>query len=216
MHHSHPIPIRNLLENFWVFAAYGIVIAIVLGSMSSFNLDVEKVQDVMMEPFSIYSFSILSLVGLLALCIANITTAKTGAQMRASWWVRNIWVPIANAGLSTGSIITGMLFGLGIGMFGYSYVEPEAFEVFKVLWAVAVYTLALLYPLVWMTRSLFDETKGQKKLSNYVGIFYCISLAIILWFVDKEKFWNFIGIMTIFSFGFSLFLWWLRKRNKTV
>ena len=187
---KNPISVATLVENIWVFTIYGffVSIAIAIAVKSSFKSDLGDLEKVMMEPFSVYTFVILSIFGLFALGITNHTVAKSADQMKANWWVIKILLPIANSGLSAGAIASGMLLGIAIGMFIYSYWEPEAFLIVRIALPLALYILALLYAIVWAKRSMFDETQNDKKISFYAGIVYCVLLGIALWLVDPKGF----------------------------
>lgn len=130
---KNPISVVTLVENIWVFTLYGFFVSIAMAVKSSFKSDLGDLEKVMMEPFSVYTFAILSIFGLFALGITNHTVAKTADQMKANWWVIKVLLPIANSGLSAGAIASGMMLGIAIGMSIYSKWEPEAFHIVRIV-----------------------------------------------------------------------------------
>lgn len=167
--------------------------------MSLLNLDLTKVETLLMEPLSFYAFSVLSLLGLLGLGVENAFFAPNAKAMHSSARVRNFWVPIANAGLSTGAIVMGMMCGLAVGFSPSSFSNPEVRGLVLTLFAMSVFVLALLYPFTWFNRSLFDLGKEEERKSVVAGIFYCLTLTFSFWYIDSTKFWYFIGIVGFIS-----------------
>jgi hypothetical protein len=202
---ANPISLTALWENCWVFTLYGIVLGLGAGGMSFLNADLTKVEALMMEPLSFYAFSALSLVGLTGLGLASATVAPNAQAMHNSVWVRKFWVPIANAGLCTGAIVMGMMLGLSIGLLPGALTSPAVWKVVRLLFAMAIFVLALLYPLIWFKRSLFDLTKEDERKSLVIGTLYCLVVGISFWYIDKDKFWWFIFVMG----GCSVIIGWI-------
>ncbi|WP_212786108.1 hypothetical protein [Ferrigenium kumadai] len=210
---ANPISVRSLWENSWVFALYGLCLGLVIGGMETLNFDLAKVETLMTEPLSFYSFSILSLAGLLGLGVINVTTAKSAEAMHSSGWVTKFWVPISNAGLSTGAIVMGMMFGLAIGLLPWAGTDVEVQKLVKLLFAMSAFVLALLYPLTWMKRSLFDLTKKEEKTSVVAGILYCLALAVAFWFIDQQVFWRFLLTVAVASLVVGFIIMKLNKKR---
>lgn len=177
------------------------------------RLDLSEVQSLMMEPLSFYAFSALSLVGFIGLGIINVTTLKTAEAMHSSAWVKRFWVPISNAGLSTGAIVMGMMFGLATGLLPWAGTTSEVQKLVKLLFAMSGFVFAVLYPLTWMERSLFDLTKKEEKASIIAGGIYCIAMALAFWFIDKQVFWHYLGIMVVISFVIGFIIKKLAKKR---
>jgi hypothetical protein len=205
----NPISVKGLWENCWVFALYGLFLGLAIGSMAILKVDLAKVESLMMEPLSFYVFSTLSLIGLLGLGIINLTTAKSAEAMYSSAWVMRFWVPIANTGLSTGAIVTGMMFGLAIGLLPWAFEDDDLQRLVQMLFAMSVLVFAILYPLTWMKRSLFDLTKKEENISVIAGVFYCFVLVIAFWFIDQQIFWGFL----LFIAALSLVMMKISKRD---
>lgn len=205
---ANPISIKGLWENSWVFALYGLCLGLVIGSMETLKLDLSKVEQLMMEPLSFYAFSLLSLAGLVGLGVINVTTSKTAEAMHSSAWVKNFWVPVSNAGLSTGAIVMGMMFGLAMGLSPWLGTSGEVKVLVKLLFAMSAFILALLYPLTLMKRSMFDLTKEEERASVIAGLVYCIALALAFWFIDQQVFWRFLGTIS----GASIFVGFIIMR----
>ena len=209
---TNPISLNALWNNFWVFTIYGLGLSLCIGLMSSLNLDLMGIEKILMEPLSIYAFSILSILGLLSLGIANLTVATTAAEMKRNPWVNLVWLPIANTGLSTGAIVMGMMLGVACGMTIYSLFDPEAIKIAQIMGVLSILIFSLMYPLVWMKRSMFDESVVERKITIYAGIIYCLFLGLTLWFVDKAAFFKTIGVLIIISlFIGALMHYWTKK-----
>lgn len=200
---ANPISLTVLWENCWVFTLYGSVLGLCASGMSFVNADLTKAEFLFMEPLSFYAFSALSLFGLIGLGVASVTFAPNAQAMYDSAWVRSFWVPIANAGLCTGAIVMGMMLGLSIGLsIGLllsAFKSPEVWRLVRVLFSMSIFVLALLYPLTWFKRSLFDLTKEDEHKSLATGMLYCVVLGLSFWHIDKDKFWSFIIVMGIVS-----------------
>lgn len=210
---ANPISVRSLCENSWVFALYGLCLGLVLGFRDNLHLDINKIETLMTEPLSFYAFSILSLTGLLGLGIINVTKAKTAEAMYSSVWVTKFWVPISNAGLSTGAIVMGMMFGLAIGLWPWSGSDVEVQKLVNLLFAMSAFVFALLYALTWMKRSLFDLTKQDEKTSVITGILYCLILAVAFWFIDQRIFWRFLLTFAAASLVVGFIIMRLNKKR---
>ncbi|SMP82277.1 hypothetical protein [Noviherbaspirillum suwonense] len=196
---TNPISVKSLWENSWVFALYGLCLGLSIGIMENFDVNFAKAEMLMMEPLSFYAFSFLSIFGLLGLAIINIATSKSAAAMYSSAWVMRFWVPISNAGLSTGAIVMGMMFGLAIGLMPWVGANSEVRQLVKMLFTMSGFVGAILYPLTWMKRSLFDLTKQEEYKSVVAGILYCLTLFVAFWFIDQQKFWRFLLVLSAAS-----------------
>lgn len=211
---TNPISLTALWHNFWVFLLYGLGSSLVTAAMSSFRLDLAGIEKIMMEPLSVYAFSILSIIGLFSLGIANVTVATTATQMKESPWVNRIWLPIANTGLATGAIVMGMMLGVAGGMGIYALFDPEAKKLAQIMLALSLYVLALLYPLVWMKRGMFDESVVEKKVTTYAGLIYCASLGVVFWLVDKAAFWKVIAGLILASVVIGGFIHYSARKKR--
>lgn len=194
---DHPIPTLPLLQAFSIFTLYAAVASFVMGWQSSRNVDLSAVERVVLEPLSFVAFSTISLVGLLGLTLTYIFWAPSGSQMRNSRFVQCVLCPIANTGVTTGAIVLGAMVGTSIGL-GLWTDDPGAERIVQIMLALAAYTLALLWPLVWMMRSLFDETRRDEYLTSGFGFLYCAALLLTLWLVSREQFW-----VTVIAMGIS-------------
>ena len=172
--------------------------------MSIFKINLTNVEALMMEPLSFYSFSILSIFGLIGLCTANVTFAKTAEAMHRSKLVKLFFVPIANVGLCTGAIVMGMMFGLALGLLPFLKSDPAVLKMIKLLFLMSFFILAILYPLTWIKRSLFDLDKESEKKTTISGIVYCLVICLAFWEIDQQKFYYFITAMA----GVGLLLTW--------
>lgn len=192
---NSPVSLRPLLQNLWVFAVYGFLLAIAIAVASTVNASLAVLSKIMMEPFSVYSFMLLSLCGLLALSITNVTVAKTGPEMRSSWWVRHIFVPITDAGLSAGAIILGTSLGLALGMFLYASISPDALKLAKLLGGLSILLFLLVAPLAWFERSLFDVTPREQNITACSGTVYCVLTFVLWWLATPNRFILHVGAL---------------------
>lgn len=212
---NNPISLRPLLENLCVFLVFGFFMALMLSVGTSLDFDTQQIVSVAMEPLSIYSFGILSVAGFLGLVVCNMTVATTAAEMQASGWVKNVCLPVTNSGLCAGAIIVGMSAGLSVGMLCYTAVDPQAWMVAKVFSGIAVMVIAALYPIVWIGRSMFDESDQERKISTLVGAVYCIALLGTLWYLDAAAFGVFVLALVALSILCCLIFYLIkRKRSK--
>lgn len=209
----HPISLRPLWESLCVFWVLGFFMAIALGVGASLDLDTQRIVSVAMEPLSIYSFGILSVVGFFCLIVCNMTVATTAAEMHASRWVKNVCLPITNSGLGAGAIIVGMSAGLAGGMICCSVVDPQAWTVAKVFAGIAVMVTAVLYPIVWMGRSMFDESDRERKISTLVGAAYCVALFATIWYLDAAAFWMFVLALVALSILCCLLFYVMKRKS---
>jgi hypothetical protein len=212
----NPISVRNLKENFFVFALYGLVLGICTGTMSDFGLELGVAEKLILEPFSIYTFSVLSIIGAALLLLANLTWAKTAQKMHDSCFVRKIFVPVSNAGLGSGAILMGMMVGLAIGLCWWSS-DPRVEAAIRMLLALAGYMLAVIYPLAMLMRSFFDVTKEDEQATNILGILYCIVLGVIFYEIDEEKFYWFLLVVALFAIAFVVAMKYFgRSKKRTI
>jgi hypothetical protein len=175
--------------------------------MSNFDVYKDGMEKIFMEPISLYSFSTLSIIGVFSLQIANMTVAKTTNLMKTNPWVNRFWLPIANAGLGTGAIILGTMFGIASCMGLCSIVGvSEAKKLFSIFFMLALCMLAILYPLYWMLRTIYSETILEKKLTKYAGIFYCVFILLIYYFFDKALFFKTLGVLILISILIGCYL----------
>jgi len=209
------MPISNgvLWENTWVFYLYGLGVSFVASIFSYFEHDLSNIEKIMMEPIGIYAFSTLSLIGLLSLGIINITSAKSAAAMKIHKGVNVFCLPIANVGLATGAIILGMMAGLASGMWLYSVFNPEAINIAKIFTALSFFVVALLYPLVVMKRSMFDETIHEQRRTIKAGVAYCATVLGVIWLINEEIFWQFIITFFVISIGAGVAMQYMRRKN---
>lgn len=196
-----------------MFGVLGFFMAMALGVGTSLDLDTQQIENIAMEPLSIYSFGILSVSGFLGLIVCNMTVATTAAEMHASWWVKKVCLPITNSGLGAGAIIVGMSAGLSVGMVCYTAVDPQAWMVAKVFAGIAVMVTATLYPIVWMGRSMFDESDRERKISTLVGAAYCVALLATLWYLDAAAFWIFVLALVVLSILCCLLFYVMKRKS---
>lgn len=213
---QNPISAINLLENFLVFCGYGVLIGFGTGVMSMFDMDLELPQKLMMEPLSYYSFMLLSIAGLTGLALINMTSARTAAQMHASWPVRRIFVPISNAGLCCGAIISGTMLGTALGLSPWFFCDRGAATVVRLSFLIAAYFIAVLVPLAMMKRSMFDLSKEDERVTSIVGAIYCIVVGVAYWQINQEIFWNVVLTILLLGSLVTAMIWHMhRKKRKT-
>lgn len=208
---NNPISLRPLLENLCVFWVFGFFMALMLSVGTSLDFDTQRIVNVAMEPLSIYSFGILSVAGFFGLIVCNMTVATTAAEMRASGWVKNVCLPVTNSGLCAGAIIVGMSAGLSVGMLCYTAVDSQAWMVAKVFSGIAVMVIAALYPIVWIGRSMFDESDQERRISTLVGAVYCIALLGTLWYL--AAFGVLVLALVALSILFCLLFYLIKRRR---
>jgi len=144
---SDSIPLRPLFNDLWVFALYGVVVSTLLWIATLLGLETGPIQKIMMEPMSFYVCGSLLVSSMLLLVFSYVVLRGDVSRMKSSRWVKYFLLPILNVGFSAGAIIAGMGFGVSFGTFLYSLFETEAFFMGRLLFAIALVFLALLYHL---------------------------------------------------------------------
>lgn len=207
---ANPISVKSLWENCWVFALYGLCIGLYsVGSAAlKQEINVKEITTLMTEPIAFYTFGTLSLVGLIGLGLLNLTIAKSAEAMHSCKLAIRVFVPIANAGLATGAIAMGMMFGLAVGFWLGSTSDAEVRKVVTLLFAMSGVVFAILFPLTSMKRSLFDRTKQEERASACALILYCAALSFAFWWVDQILFWKW----ALAVIGCSLFVGFAGKK----
>ena len=211
---ENPISAINLWENFWVFSAYGIFIGAGTGVMSLFDMDLAWPRKLMLEPLSYYSFMLLSIVGLAGLAIINITTARTALEMHASRLVRRVFVPISNAGLCCGAIISGTMLGVALGLSPWFLYDQAAASIVRLSFLVAAYFIAVLVPLAMMKRSMFDLSKEDERVTSIVGAIYCIVVGVAYWQINQEIFWKVVLTVLLLGSLVSTVIWRIHRTKR--
>ena len=79
-------------------------------------------------------------------------------------------------------------FGICVGTSIYALFEAQAGSAVRLLFLTDVVFLAMLCPLYWIQRSMFDETKEEKNRSAIVSGIYLTLVLVAFWFLSRQAF----------------------------
>ena len=202
----------SAVESFGVFLVAGFLV------VTGGNLFVDITADLpdwyaslIQEPISIAYFFILSIFGLLV--TAAVTRGGTRDVVR-KWWFRWFVLAPSKGGLSCGAIASGMLLGIGAGLFVVTRGSPvsELAETSRLFMWLGVYCIAIVYPVTLLMAYLIDVEQRHKVVIDVLGGVYVL-LVIYSAFNLKEHL-DWIGLMAEFA---VIIVWavigrWIYKR----
>ncbi len=181
------IGIGSAFESFCVFLLSGFLVV----SVGSIFVDLTSSAlpkwyfALIEEPISMAYFFILSILSLIASAIAT----KFGTKNRnGKWWFEKIILAPSRAGISCGFIASGMLIGIGGGLFIVTLGAPESSELVNMsiaFIALGVYCLAIAYPVSLFMLYLINQNTKHNLLIDLLGGLY-IALVIFLGYRFKE------------------------------
>jgi len=208
-----PIPTDPLVEVWAVFLVYGIVIGLATGVGMLLNRDAKIFETLISEPLSFYTFSFLSSLGFVGLFLYGIAWSKTPEKMHTSKVIRCALLPATNVGLSVGAAIVGMLLGLSVGMIWFVGFSSDLAKLVKLFLALAIYLAAVLWPMLWFQRMLFDITQKQEKTTNAALVSYVIGVGIAFAiFADGDFFASIcLTILVVIAIMLGIIKWCQRR-----
>lgn len=189
---------KSIIENFIVFAVFG-VLMIVYGSITE-NLAAtlsDGYVNLLNEALSLNIAASFSFFGLALLAISS---AK-GESIMETLWVKRYVLAISRVGLSTGGIVSGMMFGMGVSLYvvaciteqyglkvnGSNFIGYSVFYAYFIL-PVAIFHLYLLKP--WK--------EATPKL-DVITIIYMVTTLIGLFYLNDSFGWKQLMIMLLVS-----------------
>lgn len=171
------ISIGSAFESSVVFFLAGTLVVVVGGCFVDLTGELpDWYLSLIQEPISISYFFILSIVSLIA--TALVTWGGT-YDHNEKWWFEKIFLAPSRAGISCGFIASGMLIGIGAGLFIVTRGAPdsELANTSMLFIALGVYCLAVVYPVSLLMLYLINK---NTKHNLTIDIFGALYVALII------------------------------------
>ena len=170
--------LMSAAESFAVFLVSGFLLVVVGGCFVELTKDLPTwYVKLIEEPMSIAYFFILSIVSLLLAALFTWGGTRDITQSKLFEWF--ILAP-SRAGISCGAIASGMLLGIGAGLFIVTRGAPES-ELVGVstgFLALGLFCLAVAYPVAILMAYLIDPTRRHRLRIDILGVVY---LAFVIY-----------------------------------
>ncbi|WP_422138100.1 hypothetical protein [Endozoicomonas sp. ALC020] len=208
------ISIGSAFESLFVFLVAGMLLVVLGGCFVDLSGDLPGwYLNLIQEPISIGYFFILSILSLLATALVTWGGTKNHNE---KWWFEKIFLAPCRAGISCGFIASGMLVGIGLGLFIVTRGVPdsELANTSLAFIALGVYCFAVAYPIALLMLYLINQDAKHNFVIDLFGALY-IALVIFAGFMFKEYMdWVGLGacfaILIIYAFVGRI---WLRKTD---
>lgn len=206
------ISIGSAFESFMVFLLAGILVVVIGGFFVDITGDLpDWYLSLIQEPISIAYFFILSIVSLIG---AALVTWGGTKDHNEKWWFEKIFLAPSRAGISCGFIASGMLIGIGSGLFIVTLGAPESeLSNTSVLFvALGVSCLAVVYPVSLLMLYLINKNTKHNIIIDVFGALY-VALIIFAGYKFREHMgWVSVGacfaVLVVYAFVGRK---WLRK-----
>ncbi|MGH8451070.1 hypothetical protein [Pseudomonas sp.] len=187
------VSLVSALENLVVFIMCGFLL--IVGG--SFAIDLSKslpdwYSSLVQEPVSIAYFFILSLLGLV---LTGLVTLGGSRDCSGKWWFEYLILAIGRAGISCGFIASGMLLGVGAGLFvitrgsAGSELSNNATQFMK----LGVFCLSIAYAITVLMLNLINQRKDHNFKVDALGFFYLLALTAGWFYLDGDVDWKGVG-----------------------
>lgn len=208
------ISIGSAFESFCVFMLSGFLVVALGGFFVDLTSDLPDWYLVLIqEPISIAYFFILSIVSLIVTAFSTWFGTK---NHNGKWWFDKLLLAPCRAGISCGFIASGMLIGIGAGLFLVTRGAPdsELATTSIAFIALGVYCLAIAYPVSLLMLYLINQNTKHNLLIDLLGALY-IALIIFSGYNFKEHMdWISVGacfaLLVVYAF---IGRRWLRKND---
>jgi hypothetical protein len=148
MNKNATIKVKGLLHNIWIYAIYSFVISLLI----KYSEEKKEISDqlflIFSEPMSIHVFLILSTVGFSLVCLRAMTLDMDETKTSKCWFMKNICIPISEAGLSAATAILGVLIGTCLFSFTVEYGTENANKLFHAATANILLLLFIIIPMI--------------------------------------------------------------------
>ncbi|MDP5460485.1 hypothetical protein [Alishewanella sp. SMS8] len=191
------ISIGPAFESFLVFLVLGILVVVVGGCFVDLTSDLpDWYLSLIQEPVSISYFFILSILSLLTTALVTWGGTKNHND---KWWFDNIVLATSRAGISCGFIASGMLVGIGAGLFIVTRGSPdsELANTSMGFVALGIYCLAVVYPVSLLMLYMINKNTKHNIFIDLLGALY-ITLVISASYKFREHM-NWIVISACFA-----------------
>jgi hypothetical protein len=210
------IKIKGQLHNIWIYGIYSFVISWLMKYSEESKNTFNELSAIFSEPISIHVFLILSTTGFSLVCIRAMTLGMDETKVSKCWFMKNICIPISEAGLSAATTILGVLLGVYLFFYTIGYGIENADKLTNTAEANILLLLFIIIPMIWMQKNIFSTTKTEKIVLHSVMIIYIAICYTILYVNNKLGFYKLVLITSsvlLLAFCFSYYLN-VRERKK--
>lgn len=205
-----PIPFRPLFNDFWVFAAYGVVISFVMSVYHSKQASLSGLEEILMEPFSVRAFMYLMTTGFVFVTIGYFLLGLDEKKATKSRIMKYFLVPISEVGLSTGFIVMGMSFGVMLYFISFGQDAVDAKSMVEGSSKIFLTVLFIVTPVYWMQKTMFESGDTTKNILMVVIVAYISVVYGALFYFDKRVFWMVVCLsgflVSVFGVAFNFFI----------
>lgn len=191
------ISIGSAFEAFFVFMVSGFLVVVVGGFFIDLTDDLpDWYLGLVQEPISIAYFFILSIGSLIATAI---TTWGGTKNHNEKWWFEKILLATSRAGISCGFIASGMLIGIGAGLFLVTRGAPNSdlASTSIAFLALGIFCIAVAYPVSILMLYLINQNTKHNLIIDLLGALY-IAFIIFAGYKFKEHM-EWVGLGACFS-----------------
>ncbi|WP_320055762.1 hypothetical protein [Desulfuromonas thiophila] len=208
------ISIGSAFESFIVFFLAGILVVVIGDCFVDLTGDLpDYYLSLVQEPISINYFFILSIASLIF--TALVTWGGT-TDHNEKWWFEKILLAPSRAGISCGFIASGMLIGIGAGLFIVTLGAPESelANTSMLSMALGVYCLSVIYPVSILMLYLINKNTKHNLIIDIFGALY-VWLIIFAGYkfqkhMDRVGVGAFFAVLIVYAFVGRK---WLRKTD---
>ncbi len=208
-----PIPFKPLCNDLWVFFMYGGIVSWFIERYETKKASLYDLEKILLEPFSVKAFVFITTIGFVLVSLRSFSLGMSEEKAAECWFMRNIFVPISEVGLSTGFIILGMSMGimsyfsiLGSNIEGAHKLVVENFK-------IASLVAFLIIPIYFQQRTLFAKTKIEQIMLPIIITLYLTIIYGTLWYLNTEVFWKLLIITSVLVLvSWNLVKWWASKQ----
>lgn len=178
------IGLKANAEGFAVFSAFGFILLTLGALFLDYHSNLPDLfRKVIEEPISLFTFTFLYPCGLLLVLIPTHFGSKTiQLDPKPPAFLRFIAFPISRAGGSAGSVASGMLVGMALGLMLLSqiYSDNSLLQLGRGLLALGIFLLAILIP---FTLFFFYAFSAGQKWILWLDAFSALCLGAALYVI---------------------------------
>jgi hypothetical protein len=182
-----PIAALPLFNDGWVFFFFGWVLAIIIDRYELAGANTDKIKNLIFEPYSVGAFFLISAFGFMSVLttvfVLDFFYKKSTEQIRDSFLLKRVFIPISEVGLSTGAIIIGASIGIALHYSTFDSWENQH-EITKTTLAIALMVALIFLAMFWLQRSILAIGKIENLTFNVIGIAYLAVLGFIIYLAN--------------------------------
>nr|WP_320116641.1 hypothetical protein [uncultured Desulfuromonas sp.] len=205
------IGIRSVRESFFVFSLFGAGITLFSGIAFDLTEDLpEQISKIIQEPLSINTFALFSVIGL---AVVTLVASIKGESAIKHPFVTDWVLAVSRAGLTAGSIVTGMLFGIGAALWLVTLgaKNSELANHAILFLGLSIFFLLFMTPLILLHLYILFPWKEKVLFLDVASIIYSVVVTIALFSVSNYLGWQTVGILFVVLTIFALVM----KKMKT-